>query len=57
MNEYLEAARDGFVQGVKETPRGFFAPVIALFRWMARVTNGVLAESQASNGPRQADQR
>ena len=46
VNEYLKAAVDGFMQGAKETPRGFIAPLIALVRWMDRVTGDGMAESK-----------
>jgi hypothetical protein len=39
MNESLKAFKDGFIQGARETPRGFFAPVVALCRWLNRVTD------------------
>ena len=32
----------GFVKGAKETPRGFFAPVIALWRLLVSVTESLL---------------
>ncbi|MBB6188978.1 hypothetical protein [Rhodanobacter sp. MP7CTX1] len=42
MNESLKAFKDGFIQGVRETPRGFFAPVLALCHWLNRVTDDAM---------------
>lgn len=39
MNDFLT----GFVKGAKETPRGFFAPAIALWRLLVSVTESLLA--------------
>ncbi len=39
MNKYMKAIWAGCVQGAKETPRGFFAPLIVLVRWMSRVSD------------------
>jgi hypothetical protein len=44
MNEFLKAFKDGFVQGARETPRGFFAPVVALCRWLNRVTDEAMSK-------------
>jgi Protein of unknown function (DUF2384) len=57
MNDNFKDFKSGFVQGVRETPRGFFAPVIALFRWMDRVTDEVMQDTEyrkpaASTKPR-----
>lgn len=41
MNKYLKAAVDGSLQGIRETPRLYFAPVTALAAWMYRVTESV----------------
>ena len=41
MNKYLKAAVDGSLQGIRETPRLYFAPVTALLGWMYRVTESV----------------
>jgi hypothetical protein len=46
MNNNFKDFKSGFVQGVRETPRGFFAPVIALFRWMDRVTDEVMKDTE-----------
>jgi hypothetical protein len=46
MNENFRAFTEGFVEGAKETPRGFFAPVIALCRWLDRVCDDAMRETQ-----------
>jgi len=51
MNESLKSFKDGFIQGARETPRGFFAPVVALCRWLNRVTD------EAVSGKGQQDER
>ncbi|MGH8159345.1 MAG: hypothetical protein ACREPQ_14590 [Rhodanobacter sp.] len=48
MSDYLKAFWNGCIQGAKETPRGFFAPLVALFRWLDRATDEALAENQSS---------
>ncbi len=44
MNDNLKAFCEGFVRGVKETPRQFFAPVIALYRCLRKSTDEVVRE-------------
>jgi len=39
MNDILKAMGEGFKLGARETPRGFFAPVIVFFRWLSRITD------------------
>lgn len=39
MNENMKAFWEGCVRGAKEAPRGFFAPLIVLVRWMSRVSD------------------
>lgn len=46
MNDNFKNFKSGFIQGAKETPRGFFAPVMALFRWMDRVTDEVMKDTE-----------
>jgi hypothetical protein len=46
MNDNFKDFKSGFVQGVRETPRGFFAPVIAFFRWMDRVTDEAMKDTE-----------
>jgi hypothetical protein len=46
MNENFRAFTEGFVEGAKETPRGFFAPVIALCRWLDRIGDDAMREAQ-----------
>ncbi len=48
MNDNFKAFLEGVVEGAKETPRGFFAPVIAFFAWLNRVTDEALDPSAAS---------
>jgi hypothetical protein len=51
MNEFLKAFKDGFIQGARETPRGFFAPVVAMYRWLDLVTD------EAMKGKGRQDER
>lgn len=46
MNDNFKDFKSGFIQGARETPRGFFAPIIALFRWMDRVTDEVMKDTK-----------
>lgn len=34
----------GFIQGVKETPKGFFAPAVAIWRTLLDVTESLTKE-------------
>jgi len=45
MNEYLKSAVEGSWAGIKESPRGFFAPAIAFFGWAMRITATVLGDA------------
>lgn len=47
MSKNLQAALEGALAGIMETPRGFFAPGIAFFRWAMGVTDSVLGEGAA----------
>ncbi len=38
MHDFLE----GFIRGAKETPRGFFAPAVAIWRLLVGVTESLL---------------
>lgn len=40
MNDFLQ----GFVKGAMETPKGFFAPVIAVWRLLVGVTESLINE-------------
>lgn len=40
MNEFVE----GFIKGAKETPKGFFAPAIALWRLLVEVSESLIKE-------------
>jgi hypothetical protein len=42
MNDFLR----GFIKGAKETPRGYFAPAIALWRLLISVTDSLTKESR-----------
>lgn len=37
MNDFIQ----GFIKGAKETPKGFFAPVIALWRLLVGVSESL----------------
>lgn len=54
MNDVLKAFLDGCAQGARETPRGFFAPVVALFRWLDRVTDEAMGQVEANHQSRLA---
>ncbi len=43
MNDFLQ----GFVKGAKETPKGFFAPAIAIWRLLVGVTESLIKEKVA----------
>lgn len=49
MSEFLK----GFVQGARETPRGYFAPIIAVWRVLFRITDDEVNHSR-ERGPRVA---
>ncbi len=40
MNDFLQ----GFIKGAKETPKGFFAPAIAIWRLLIGVTDSLTKE-------------
>ncbi|MCZ2115598.1 MAG: hypothetical protein LC131_17475 [Anaerolineae bacterium] len=40
MNEFVQ----GFIKGAKETPKGFFAPAIALWRLLVGVSESLLKD-------------
>lgn len=40
MNEFLQ----GFIKGAKETPKGFFAPAIAIWRLLVEVSESLTQE-------------
>lgn len=40
MNDFVK----GFIKGAKETPKGFFAPAIAIWRILVEVTDSLLAK-------------
>jgi hypothetical protein len=41
MNEFLA----GFIEGAKETPRAYFAPVVALWRLLVSTTESLLGST------------
>lgn len=47
MNDFVQ----GFIKGAKETPRGFFAPAIAIWRLLVGVTDSL---TKQKNGARHA---
>ncbi len=57
MNDNFKSFKRGFIEGAKETPRGFFAPIFALFRWMDRVTDEAMSgkQNQSTSVPAQRD--
>jgi len=38
MNEFIQ----GFIKGAKETPRAYFAPLVAIWRLLKTVTESLL---------------
>lgn len=49
MNEFIK----GFIKGAKETPRGFFAPAVAIWRLLVAlvgVTESLLRKNGDSKG-------
>lgn len=36
MNKYVRAALDGAWQAIRETPRQYFSPIVAIFRWLTK---------------------
>ncbi|MFA7238847.1 MAG: hypothetical protein WC091_01950 [Sulfuricellaceae bacterium] len=43
MNEFMQ----GFIKGAKETPKGFFAPAVAIWRLLAGVTESLLRKKDS----------
>lgn len=46
MSDFLQ----GFVKGAKETPRGFFAPAIAIWRLLVGETESLLSHDKGRKG-------
>lgn len=44
MNDFVT----GFIKGAKETPRGFFAPLVAVWRSLLSVTESLVHSSNTS---------
>lgn len=42
MNEFIQ----GFIHGAKETPKGFFAPAVAIWRLLVGVTESLLNKNR-----------
>jgi hypothetical protein len=42
----MRAFLDGFMKGARETPRGYFAPAVAIWRLLVTTTDSLLAEKQ-----------
>jgi len=40
----------GFIEGAKETPRAYFAPIIALWRLLASTTESLLTDNARERG-------
>ncbi len=45
MNDFIQ----GFIKGAKETPKGFFAPVIALWRLLVGVSESLTGDKVQRN--------
>lgn len=41
MNDFVQ----GFIKGAKETPRGFFAPLVAIWRLLVATTESQIKKS------------
>lgn len=51
MSDFLK----GFIKGAKETPKGFFAPAVAIFRLFRDVTDSLLSKKNGmKNGMKHA---
>lgn len=46
MNEFIA----GFIEGAKETPRAYFAPLIALWRLLASTTESLMTRDMRRSG-------
>ena len=47
MNVLMKACVKGFIKGAKETPRGYFAPLIALWRILIVSWNFLVATTDS----------
>jgi hypothetical protein len=45
MRHFVEAFIEGFIKGAKETPRGFFAPAVAVWRLLVDTTDSLTGRS------------
>lgn len=50
MSEFIE----GFMKGAKETPKGFFAPLIAIWRLLKGVTDSLTVTKDEKPGNKYA---
>ena len=50
MNEFMK----GFIKGAKETPIGFFAPLIAVWRLLKGVTDSLTSSKDEKSGSKYA---
>ena len=44
MNDFVK----GFIKGAQETPRGFFAPAVAVWRLLVGVTDSLLKQKRSA---------
>lgn len=44
VNKMFKNFVKGFIQGVKETPRGYFAPAVAIWRLLLTTTDSLLQQ-------------
>lgn len=42
MNDFVK----GFIKGAKETPKGFFAPAVAIWRLLVGVTDSLMSNKK-----------
>lgn len=45
MNDFMQ----GFIKGAKETPRGFFAPAIAIWRLLVGVSDSLTSQKNGKH--------
>jgi hypothetical protein len=52
MKQYYKAFIEGMRRGARETPRGFFAPFLAFYRWLSRKAQRTAKVGEPSNARR-----
>jgi len=57
MNKYVKAALSGALQGIRETPRLYFAPLVAIGRWLLNATGSQQPGRNQQATPRVAPHR